>query len=182
MRAKSVSFERGKDPKDTLEIGNKNLRIFNKMLKNKLWFAPLQPVINGLTEGSIPESDLEKFIERAIIHFDTKKSLSWYDWFIENGNVFWDNQGEVLIITFDMPDNDYFESRRVYCEILRSENWILAAHYTIHSYLKTINEEWEEDRLFHQSNLYYSDDENFKMSSAINQISRVVEDAIKNLD
>lgn len=182
MRAKSVSFERGRDPKDTLEIGNKNLRYLNTMFRKKRWFAPLQPIIAGLSEGSIPEKEVVKFIERGIIHYDTRKSLLWYDWFMEDGNIFWDNQEERLMITFEIPGNDYFEYRKVYCEFLRSENFVHGNHYIIHSWLKATQENGESETLFDQSNLFFVDDREFKLSLAINQMSRVVEDTIKSLD
>ena len=183
VRAREVNFERTNDPKETLGIGNENLRYLNKIKREKRWFAPLQKVIAGLVEGSIPEKSVVDFIERAIIYFDTRKGLSWYEWFSEDGNIFWDPQEEKLVITFYMPENDYFEYRKIYCELLRSDNFIHGNHYIIHSWLKATKQETgETENLFDQSNLFYVEDSNFKMSVAINQMSKVVEDTIKNLD
>ena len=79
MRAKTVNFERGKDPKEVLEIGNKNLRDFNHMFKSKQCYSePMQPMILGLLEGSVKELDAVKFVEKAII----QKVMNKY-----NGNI-----------------------------------------------------------------------------------------------
>ena len=185
MRAKTVEFERGRDPKDTLELGNKNLRYLNKITREKKWFAPLQPVINGLMEGSIPEKDAVNFIERAIVHYDTRKGLVWYEWFEESGNVFWDKQSEKMFITFEMPENETSvgdtEYLKIYCDLLQNESFIHDQTYQIHSWLWLTNLSGNGEEHFAESRLFYPDDEHFKMSVAINIISKVVEDTIKNI-
>lgn len=185
MRAKEVSFERGKDPKDVLELGNKNLRAFRKMVDDKNWFGPLQPLIRGLMEGSIPEKEAIKFIDRGIIHYDTRRSLAWYKDWEETGNCFWDKQADKLWIIFEMPPADFLDItryRKIYCQILESENFIHREHYAIQSYLKITQDKGMGEENFHESMLFYPDDDNFKISNIINIINKTVENTIKYTD
>ena len=185
MRAKTVEFERGRDPKDALSIGNERLRQFRRFVKDKKWFAPMQTMIDGLMEGAIPEKEAVDFVERAIVHYDTRKSLIWYKDFEETGNVFWNKQNDNLSIIFEMPEVDFLnitKYRKVYSEILRNESFIHDRTYQIHSWLKITQDDGEVEELFQQHNLFYPYDTSFKMSNVIHQINKVVEDTIKYTD
>lgn len=185
MRAKTINFERGKDPKDTLEIGNKNVRDFRKALKEKDYLgAHLQTMILGLTEGSIPEKDAIQFVEGAIRYYDKNKELLWYDWYFENGYCFWAKDVHKFVITFEMPEDDYWGDLKVRTEIFESkslqyESPIFESNTVLQSINLTNN---IRDQHFQQNHMFYSDDQFFKMGIIINQISRVVETTIKEMD
>jgi len=185
MRAQTVNFERGLNPKDALEIGRKNARDFRKALQEKDYRGEghLQNMINGLTEGSIPEDEAIKFIENGIIHFNTKRSLHWYEWFSKDGYCFWGSDVDKFIITFDMPDFDYFGQslwRKIRCEIFEVES-LQDWRYEIDTKLQVEGENNSMREIFPQNNVFPANDPVFKLGTVVHSISRVVENAIRNL-
>jgi hypothetical protein len=194
LRAKKINeikFERGQDPKDALNVGYENARIFNKTVREKDYFAPvLEPMLNGLKEGSIKIKDADDFIFTSIIVYNDKKHLVWYNWFINTSHIFWDENRDELVITFDMPEIDFFQitkDRKIICRMGESETFVHDRHYIINTKLKVTD--WDPDsdthdidEVFHETNMFYSGDEVFKMPALIHNINKVVETAIKNMD
>ena len=187
MRAQTVNFERGKEPKDALGIGNKNARTFNKALHEKDYFAPvLENMLEGLNEGSVLEKDAVKFVHGAISKADVKQKFAWYDWFYDEGLLFWNSQGEEFIITFDLPEIKFLnitKYRKIRCKILKNEFSHGNYDYEISSFLQVQSDEEElVEEVFHQNNVFPLDDDIFTMAFVCKSISSVVEATIKNMD
>jgi len=184
MRAQTVNFERGQDPKDALSIGNRNARNFKKALKNRDYLGRyLETMINGLTEGSIPEKDAINFIEGAIMEFHAKRHILWKDWYFENGFSFWGSDIDKFIITFDLPeDSDHWGFLKIRSEIYESESGLAGKIFEIDTVLQSekVGEEAIEEH-FHQNNVFPPGDHSFHMKFVIKQISEVVEATIKNM-
>lgn len=195
MRARTVNenirFERGQDPKDALQVGYENARIFRKALREKDYFAPvLQPMLDGLKEGSIKIKEVDDFIFTAVIAYNDKKRLAWYNWFINTFHISWDENRDELVITFEMPEIDFFQItkyRKVICRMGESETFVHDRHYIINTKLRIVG--WDPDtdstdidEVFHETNMFYPGDEVFKMPAVIHNINKVVETAIKNMD
>lgn len=184
MRAKTVNFERGLDPKDSLEIGNKNIRSFRNVLNEKDYLSPhLQTMILGLTEGSIQEKDAIQFVEGAIKYYDKNRELLWYDWYFDNGYCFWAKDVQKFVITFSLPEDDYWGVLNIRTEIFESKSLQYASPvFESNSILYSHNftNQRRADH-FHQNHMFHPDDPVFKMGVIINQITRVVEASIKNM-
>ena len=186
MRAKTINFERGKDPKDALEIGNKNARYFRKALKSdNVYNIPvLSNMIDGLAEGSITIAEAERFVRKAISDYDKKQKLLWYDWMYD-GEVFWDKYGEQLVIKFPMPNNELLEVdreieiRATIAKSMSEENGEMFKSRVL-AKVKDPDLDYAEEH-FDQDNWFDPDDLHFGMGFIINKIRSVVENVIKNL-
>lgn len=181
--SESLEFERGQDPKDALSIGNRNARKFRKVLKEKDYLgAHLETMLDGLKEGSISEREAEQFVYGAISAFDEIRHLLWYDWFYEDPIVFWGSDVEKFIITFGLPEDQFWGDLNIRCEIFEeSKSKNFQRHYEITSVLQSQKPGESTEEHFHQNNMFLTTDNIFSMKSAINQISRVVEATIKNM-
>jgi hypothetical protein len=190
VRAKRVNenirFERGQDIKDTLHVGYENARIFNKALQKRDYFEPvLEIMLEGLKEGSIKERDAIRFIDGGIHKYHPRRIISWFEWYEETSNLFWDKQFEQFVITFDLPEIEWFQItkfRKIYCKLYYSENWEKEKNYFIKSYLKITQDDGEVEELFEHSNIFYPGDDIFKMPAVIHNINKTVEATIKNMD
>jgi len=187
MRAQTVNFERGLEPKDSLGIGDKNARTFNKALHEKDYFAPvLENMLNGLNEGSVLDKDAVQFVHEAISKANVKQKFAWYDWFYDNGLLFWNPHGEEFIITFDLPEIKFLnitKYRKIRCKILKDELSHGNYDYEISTFLQVQSDEEEfVEEVFHQNNVFPLNDNIFTMAFVCKSISKVVESTIKNTD
>ncbi len=185
MRAQTVNFERGLDPKDSLEIGNKEGREFRIALRNKNYFAPvLENMINGLEQGFVSEEYAIKFTDGAIERFDKHSKLLWIDWYHDTGNnAYWNSNSGKWIISVDIPVNDLELERKIICEISQSFNKEKKfSIYKVRGFarIKSLEEDFPEDH-FEKENVFYPGDELFTLMWSIKVISRVIETVIKNL-
>lgn len=189
MRAKSVNevkFERGQNPKDSMELGNENLRKFNKALNSRNYFAPvLEPMLDGLKEGSIKERDAVRFIDGAFAKYHPRRNLIWYDWWTDSGHAYWDNDLNRFFITFDLPEIDFLDItkyRKLICILMESENWVHDRHYLINSRMRIEDSPGPDvEETFAETNMFYPDDPVFKIPALIHNINKVVETTIKNM-
>ena len=190
VRAKSVNenirFERGHDPKDSMEIGYENARIFRKALNGAHYYAPvLEPMLDGLKEGSIKVEEADKFIWEALVAYNDRKRIAWFNWFINTSNISWDSNRDELEITFDMPELEFLgdtKYRKIVCRMGESDTFVHGRHYIINTRLDIVEDGKVEDQIFHETNMFYADDEVFKIPALIHNINKVVETAIKNMD
>jgi hypothetical protein len=189
MRAQTVNFERGLDPKDSLEIGNKNAREFRKALREKDYFSPaLQNMIIGLREKSVSEKDAIKFLDGAINKYDKDRgqTIIWYDWYHDSwNNAYWNTNYDKFIITIEMPDNEKLEmeqDRKVICEINETLSGDHGQMFQIRTYAHIKNDfgNFYEDH-FEKENVFFPNDGAFNLLWTCRLINHVVETAIKEL-
>lgn len=183
MRAKTVNFERGLNPKDALEIGNENARDFKKAIAEKNYFGThLQTMIDGLKEGSIKEKDVKVFVYEAISSYDSNRNLLWHEWFEKTGLIFWRKDVEKFIITFDLPHDSFWGDLKIQSEISEVISTQMGKMFEINTVLqsKKPDEDLVEEH-FHQNNAFIPKFDLFTIRSVIQQISRVVEATIKEI-
>ena len=189
MRARfvneNISFERGQDVKDALNVGYENARIFNKALSKREYFQPvLEPMIKGLEEGSVKERDAIRFIDGAIHKYHPRRIISWYEWYEEDSHLFWDKDRLEFNITFNMPEIEWFQITKypkLICQLGENDTFIHDRHFLINSRLRVTQDDGSIEDLFSETNMFYPGDEIFKMPAVIHNINKVVETAIKNL-
>jgi hypothetical protein len=193
MRAKTVyeniNFERGIDPKDSLEIGDKEAREFKKALRGKDYFAPvLANMINGLVKKTVSEKEAIRFVDGAIDKFDKSKNqkLLWYEWYQDSwNNAYWNTDHDKFIIKVEMPDNELFDmdqDRKVICEISPILSSEFGDMFKIRSFAK-IKNEYENfyETPFYKENVFLPNDDAFTLLWACRSINYVVETVIKEL-
>jgi len=189
MRAKTINFERGLDPKDALEIGNKNAREFRQALQEKSYFShALKNMIIGLQEKSITEKDAIKFVDGAIDKFDKSRgqNILWYEWYHDSwNNAYWNTNYDKFIITIEMPANEKLEmdqDRKVICEISETLSGDHGQMFKMRAYahIKNDFEDFYEDH-FEKENVFFPNDDSFSMLWACRLINYVVETVIKEL-
>lgn len=175
MRAKTVNFERGKDPKTSMEIGNQNLRNVKYALENEDWKAPaLQSMIDGLEEGSVNPSLADELIDRSIRDVVAGHSLLWYEWYDEDHISYWNTDSEEYIIEIDPPG--FFEDLKIICKILSIKSF-QDFEFKIEAYCDIDN-----TKHFEQEHVFEKNDEAFDIRYVINDISRVAEATVKNIE
>jgi hypothetical protein len=195
MRAKTINFERGLDPKDALEIGDKEAREFRKALRYEDYFYPvLKNMINGLKKKTVNEKEAINFVNGGINEFNIwrnkkyKNSLGpdWYQWYKETrNNAYWNTDHDKFIITIQMPDNEKLnmdQDRKIICEISPTFSQINGEIFRIRSYahIKNNFENFYEDH-FEKENVFLQHDESFTLLWACKMINSVVETVIKEL-
>jgi len=182
VRAKTVNFERGMDPRDSMGIGDPDARKFMEAFRDKDYFAPvLESMLNGLKKGSIKEENAVRFTHGAVLKAEAKQRFAWYEWFKESGLMFWSPKSKEFIITFDLPDIDFLDLtkyRKIRCKISTG-----TIGYGIESFLQvqTSGEEFVEE-IFHHDNIFMGSDPIFTLAFVLKSISTVVETTIKNMD
>lgn len=183
----SVNFERGLDPKDALEIGNKEVREFRKALKSdKTYNIPvISNMIDGLINGSVTIAEAERFVRKSIGDYDKRQKLLWYDWMYDDGEIFWDKYGEQLVIKFPMPNMESMDIEReieIRATIAKSmsEKYGEMFKTRVLAKVRGLDIEYTEEH-FDQDNWFEPDDLHFGMGFVINIIRSVVNTTIKNL-
>jgi len=171
MRAKTVNFERGIDPKDSLQIGNAKLRKFKEDLRSKNFLAPYDNLVDLLEEGFISDKDAEEFIiggvkEYAPKHYRLSEESEWVEAFLKTNNIYWSKFDESLNINFVLPN------------LKRINTWIgkiSTAEGHIVFRMKTGSYSPEgNDYDIKEANIFYYNDEVFCVKYLLKQIDRVV--------
>ena len=189
MKAKTVNFKRGLDPKDVLEIGNKEVREFRIALMKKEYFYPvLQNMIRGLKNGSILEKDAIKFVSGAINKFykSKNKRFLWQDWYNNSlNNSYWNSNNDKFIIQIELPQNtllDKFPEGKVICELSDSFSVDFGDMFRIKVFasIKNNDEGYFENH-FRKENIFDSNDYFFSMDWVCKLINTTVETVIKEL-
>jgi hypothetical protein len=103
MRARLVNFQRGLDPKEALDLGNKNLRKFRKDLQSGNYTEPLNILIDGLENGYISDEETDEFLTGGIIN-NARIDYYWPGFFRDTKNIYWSKGNESLNINFVLPD------------------------------------------------------------------------------
>jgi len=187
MRAKTVNFERGQDPKDALGIGKEEAREFRKALKSDDTFRipVISNIINGLTDGFISIAEAERFIRKSIGEYDKYRKLIWYDWMYDDGEIFWDKHSESLVIKFPMPNNeksDIIQEREIRTTIAKSMSKVNGEMIKTRILAKVEDPAtgYTEEH-FDKDNWFMPTDQTLKMAFIINTINSVVTETIHNL-
>lgn len=173
MRAKTVDFQRGLDPKDSLSLGNENLRKFRKSLAKKDFLVPWDNMIDLIEAGMITDEDAKEFIVGAIKEY-APKHIDWLPSFIETANIYWDKFDESLNISFSLPD-----SKKI-------QTWIgkisTAEGHIVFKMKTGAYSPDNKDYDIKESNIFYYNDELFGIKFFIRQTSRVIATIRINLD
>jgi hypothetical protein len=103
MRAKTVNFERGLDPKEALDLGNKDLHDFRRAYREGNYKFPLDTIMDLLESGAISNKEADDFITDGIKNH-SPKSWQWITWFENTRNIYWSDTNESINITFTLPD------------------------------------------------------------------------------
>lgn len=174
MRAKTINFERGKDPKTSMDIGNKNLRNVKKALENENWVVPaLQSMIDGLEEGSVKPSMADDLMHESIRDVVSGYSLLWYEWFVEDSASYWNTNSKEYII--EMNPTGFSIDLRIICKLLSIKS-LQDYEYKIEVYCDI-----DGTKHFEQEHVFEKDDPAFDIRYVINDIGRVAEATVKNI-
>jgi len=173
MRAKTVNFERGIDPKDSLQIGNVQLRKFKEDLRNKNFLATYDNLVDLLEGGFISDKDAEEFIVGGVKEY-APKHFEWVEAFMETNNIYWSKFDESLNINFVLPN------------FKRINTWIgkiSTAEGHIVFRMKTGSYSPEgKDYDIKEANVFYYNDELFGVRYLLKQIDRVIASTNINIE
>lgn len=183
MRAKKVQFQRGADPKDTLDIGNKKLRAFLRDLEEGNYFGSLTPVMELLEEGAIGHDEINEFIIKGIINYASdmgrRITVSWQSDFLEYHNIFWEARDQVLYIIFNSDEISRVNKYITRISKIRSADSQRNAYKVItESHSSSIG---RMETGIGESNFFDYKDDYFTLKFVIKQISKVFFHTIENL-
>jgi len=173
MRAKTVNFQRGLDPKEALEIGNENLRQFHKDMDNGNFLAPLHILMDGLERGYISDKEADEFIIGAV-RTSAPRYWEWTKWFEDTRNIYWSEFNESLNINFTLPD------------FKRIKTWIgkITEHDGGYWFkMRTSSTDKNGNGYgIETENVFSDDDYAFTSKFILNQINRVFTETVRNID
>ena len=173
MRAKTVNFQRGLDPKEALSIGNENLRKFHKALDDGNFELSLDILMNGLEGEYISDQEADEFITGGVRIF-APSYWKWTEWFYETKNIYWSKFNESLNINFTLPD---FKGIKTWIgKITDAEG---NYYYKMRTYSSDKN---GKEYGIAEDNVFELDDYMFTTKFILKQINKVFTSTVQNID
>jgi hypothetical protein len=171
LRAKTVSFHRGLDPKDSMGIGYAGRRKFLKDIESGYFFGSLEVLMEGLEIGYISEEEADHYLTNGISE-NAPKSWQWTEGFRKTREIYWNSFEKSLNIDFYLPD--YKKIR----------TWVGKIHFNGVYYFKmrtTCTDSRGLGYKFQQENIFEPDDYAFTIKFIMSQINKVLAESIKNI-